>query len=97
VAIRQKHTTEAVELSTEGKRKALTEGRFKVHQSRPRYNSGYLSDFVAFDEESPKSVDQKAIDKAVAALTKSYTNLTDQLVLGDASEALRLLEQFAKE
>jgi len=97
LVIRKKHITEAIELSPQDKELALRKGEFKVIKTKHRWDGGYLSDYISFNAERPQTIDKEATDREIAALTKKYTQLTDKLVLGDATEALEMLERFAKE
>jgi hypothetical protein len=90
--ITEKHTTVAVTLSLAARMEALRCHRFEV--KTPNRNSYYLNDFVKFDDEIEQSTNQKAIDKDVKKLTATYDALIDQLVLGDAEDALRMLKDF---
>ncbi len=42
------------------------------------------------------TVDSETVTKKINTLAKEYEKVKDQLILGDAQEALKLLEQFAK-
>jgi hypothetical protein len=96
-AVVDRHTTPAIELTSDEKLVALRTGEFEVRAEPGRYGRGrtYLSDYVIFPAERERSVDQKAINIEVAALSAEYTSLVEQLVLGDNAEALKLLSKFA--
>lgn len=58
----------------------------------PKMNDVFdLSGLIVAD-----SVDSEIVTRKIEALAKEYTKVKDQLILGDAEEALKLIEKFAK-
>lgn len=92
-AIRTKHTTPAVRLSTDEKLDALKAGTFKVNKKAEERRYGWER-CVTFNGEREQKIDEAAIEQETAALTEAYRKLEDELVLGDNEQALALLKAF---
>lgn len=82
-----------VTLSLSQKLAALKGGRFKIVGSVEEHSYGSVRDYIKFDGEVEagfKHGHKPAKDK----LEATYSKLCDELVLGDESEALKLLRKF---
>jgi hypothetical protein len=72
---------------------ALENGRFSINnRGRDDQNSHYWYQYVVFSDMSQQ--DTVRLDKELEELRLGYQNLLDQLILGDADEALELLKAF---
>lgn len=81
----------AKQLSDEERVKALKEGRFEVIAKKGS-RLIYVSEVIRFEGETPE--DGKGREKGAAAIEAAYVKLMDELVLGDAEEALAQLRGF---
>ncbi len=80
-----------ITMSTKERLRALQSGEFAV---KPKVSGPecYLGSFLTFNGETP--ADTKGKDREVQAIEKAHAALLDKLYLGDAEEALALLEAF---
>lgn len=95
-SIRTKYTEPEVVLTPAQKTKALKDGKFKVKDTISTY-SHYLEDYVILEGVKPLTRDEVKIKAETDALAKEYRKVTDELVLGDQEEALKLIKAFDKE
>lgn len=67
----------------------------EVYSAYPyRSNKSELEQRIRFNAETAPTYDTKAEDEAHKALKSTYLALTDELMLGDNQEALKLLKAF---
>lgn len=95
-ALRDKHTTQPVRLSSNDKLKALKSGEFTIIPSTQRNRYDNWSNSVVFNGEVNGGLNADAYNREYVKLEAEFTKLNDTLVLGDNEEALRLLEVFDK-
>lgn len=90
--IAEDHTIEAVTLTLEEKIQAIKDGEFSVPitDHKPYYNN--LNN-LKFNKEAPRLM-AEGFDKAIASLEVKRTKLLDDLMLGDAEDALNALSEF---
>ena len=87
------HTSEAQRLSGAQKRELIEQGRVKLLDE----GAGGRSWYCAFDfskYESPSVFDRETAEPLIAAVTAEATRIIDELLLGDASEALEAIRRF---
>jgi hypothetical protein len=87
VDIKKELTPEPMALKD--KLKALKAGAFTVNM---QFSGYYLHDAIIFDAE--EKLDKAAVEKAQAKLAAQFEQLEDEIVLGEGSEALKLLRAF---
>jgi hypothetical protein len=99
-AIVDKHTTKEIRLTIYQRRLALKKGKFKVvnvtsekGKYRP-YEESNINTYIKFDGEQEHSKDLAAMQKELKELEHQFTKVLDQLYLGDAEKALKLIESF---
>jgi len=96
-AIEHKYTTPEVRMTPEERLAALKKGAFKIRPGLREvraYNS--LGDVFVFDAEKRQSQDEKRIATETQKIRDEETRIKDLLMLGDAAEALELINEFAK-
>ena len=95
--ITARHTTPGVNLTPPQRAVALRKGEFKV-KPVVKAVEGYtnIRDVFTFNAEKDQSVDKVAIQKENKALNAAFNNVCDQVMLGDGSKALALIEKFEK-
>lgn len=94
--IRTKYTEPEVVLTPTQKVKAPKDGKFKIKDTVSTY-SHYLEDYVILEGAKSLTRDEVKIKAETAVLDKEYRKVTDELVLGDQEEALKLIKAFDKE
>ena len=92
-AIKVRHTTPASPLTCEQMRAALREGRFTVTDD-VFYRSSDLCRVVEFHEYVAGRFDEKSAKNEIAIMKTEAAKIKDQLMLGDAKQALDAIEKF---
>lgn len=92
-AIVEKHTTEAVEFTTEQKIKAIKDGAYTVDKSQMR-DGWRWADCIRFKGERNRFIDNGKVQAETKTLDSTYRKLMDELILGDNEKALELLRAF---
>ena len=87
------HTSKALLLSVEEKRDLINAGAVKLLDEGERGRSWYCA-FDFSEYESPSVFDRKTAEPLIAAVTAEATRIIDELLLGDASEALEAIRRF---
>lgn len=96
-ALKTNFTTEVKPFTVADFIKEVKAGRIKVH---PGYEGNdvcrhnYISSIFHIPNRESK-FDNKNYEKAAAPIRKEYASIKDKLILGDASDAIKLLEAFA--
>lgn len=73
----------------------LIEGRFSIKEFQPkRYYGGYLSEYIVIEGQEQSEELKKQRTDALEALKESKSRMMDELILGDAQEALEILRRF---
>ena len=87
------HTSKALLLSVEEKRDLINAGAVKLLNGGDGYRCWCNAfDFSAY--ESPSVFDRETAEPLIAAVTAEATRIIDELLLGDASEALEAIRRF---
>lgn len=95
--LEEKHLTPAVRLSYAQKLTAFKRGEYKfVKGVKEISNYTKVQDVITFDAESPKKFNEAAYERDARKLKAEADSIKDQIMLGDALEALTLIEKFAK-
>lgn len=92
-AIKARHTIPAIHLNMDGMREALRTGAFDVTEN-DFYRGSDLYRVVTFHGEVPGTWDEKAAKAEIAAMKIEAAKIKDQLMLGDAKQALEAIEKF---
>jgi hypothetical protein len=98
-AIKDKHTTKGVCLSSQERVALVRKGKVKLRPDNCiNYKScGYFSDHFDFSRyESSNSFNQAAFDKEIKPISLKAQEIKDQLMLGDAEQALKQIQDFEK-
>jgi hypothetical protein len=94
-AIDEKYTTPAVSLSQEARIAAFKAKKYKVNPGLTKINCyTKVIDIVSFTDEKPEKKDVKKIKEEKAKVTAEASKIVDELMLGDATEALKLIQAF---
>jgi len=94
-AIKLKYTTPAILLSPEEKAKAFRAKKYKVLSDVTKITSYTdVTDIVQFTDEKPEKKDSKKIEAETSAVVAEASKIVDELMLGDATEALKLIQAF---
>jgi len=96
-AIKDKHTTAAVSLTDTQRLQAFKAGKYKIKadvSKITRYTD--LCDVIEFPDEKAGKANREKIDSESAKVTSEAVKIKDKLMLGDASEALAMIEAFSK-
>ena len=96
-ALEAKYTTKGVSLTSKERLNALVDGDFEVKEPADYQSAHQWYHQVVFTAEKPGVFDRDSYNKDVADLKVKLTKLTDELVLGDNQEALKLLKAFEVE
>ena len=96
MALKQEHTTSATKISREQKTKLVRQGKVKLKTGISCISSHdyALSVFDFSKYESPAVVNERALSKALSALTSELNKVTDEIMLGDEKKALELISKF---
>lgn len=95
-ALQKKYVTPEVKLGNEAKHAALLAGEFTFRDPEKRgWRDEWWFTAIKFNAETPEVVDPK-FGPAAEKLAREYSALLDNIVLGEGTEAIRLLEAFAK-
>lgn len=92
-AIKAKHTIPAVQLNMDGMREALRRGAFDVTDG-DFYRGSDLYRVISFHDDVPGTWDEKAAKAEIAVMKIEAAKIKDQLMLGDAKQALEAIEKF---
>ena len=92
-AIKVRYTTPASPLTCEQMRAALCEGRFTVTDA-VFYRNSDLYRVVNFLEYVAQGYDEKSANDEIATMKAEAAKIKDQLMLGDAKQALEAIEKF---
>lgn len=96
-AIKEKYTTDGVSLTGVQRLSAFGAGKYKIRSDVREINTYTdLCKVVEFTDESEDKMDSSRIEAEQAKVRVEATRIKDQLMLGDANEALKLIEKFAK-
>ena len=97
-SLREKFTTKKVELSRQEKVTKIRKGQVKIFSDKNiTYNkcSFYLTDVFDFSPfEKQGGVDKKKYDDTMSPVRKKAQEVKDKIMLGDADEALKMIEQL---
>jgi len=100
-ALRNKFTHPGKILTGEEKIELLLEGSVSLKGSDElktiarRYNNPNINDVFDFTEfECPEKFEGKSFDKEKAKIIKQSTKIKDQLMLGNAEKALKMITDF---
>lgn len=96
--LRKKHTTESVRLSRHERFKAFKNGDYTIKKGVSQEITSYtdVMDIVDFKGEKKEKVNETALQKDLASVREQANNIVDQIMLGDAEEAMKLIEEFSK-
>ena len=94
--VMEKHRTPAVTLTSKQRYIAFRKGEYKINPDAEHKISGYtdVTDLIIFDAERPERIDTDSVEKQKAILREKSSRIRDQIMLGDAEEAMRLINQF---
>lgn len=92
-AIKAKHRTPGIRLSMDEMREALRTGAFDVTENDFCRGSD-LYRVVKFHGEVDGSYDEKSANAEIKAVKTEAAKIKDQLMLGDAKQALEAIEKF---
>ena len=96
-AITARHTTPGFTLTSSQRAVALKKGEFKVNPDMKHVESyTNVRTVIIFNDEKAKKVNNAAIAKETKAIRTAYNRVCDQVMLGDGSKALALIEKFEK-
>jgi len=95
-AIKDKHVVKGVSLSPQQRLKAFRDGKFKIKSGVIAIH-GYtdLCNVIDFTDEREDVKDDAKIAAECAKVLSESVRIKDQLMLGDATEALKMIEKFA--
>lgn len=93
--LRKLHTTPAVRLTSTERATAIRAGKAKLLPEVKRIsNYDDVIDVFVFDGERAEKIDNAKLEKALAELKTEFNNVMDELMLGDAEEAIKLIKAF---
>jgi hypothetical protein len=99
-SIEAKYTVESKPISGNEMIDLVLKGKCpkRKNPDRPRYNNSvYLRDVFDFSKfEVVGGTDYKKAGKEIAPIRAEFQRIKDQIMLGDAEEAVKLIEKFAK-
>jgi len=96
-AIKAKNTVKGVCFSGAQRLKAFRDGKFKIKSDAKeigRYTD--LCNVVEFTEEREDEVNESKVKAESQKVMDEAQRIKDQMMLGDATEALKMIERFAK-
>jgi len=96
--LRDKFTKPSKHLSGEQEIKLVLSGKVKKRQiPYDRHCSPYLSDVFDFSKyQDNGSFDEKSFNAEMKPIRKKVQEINDNLMLGDAKEALKMIQEFEK-
>lgn len=92
-AIRAKHYQNGTSFGTDEMREALRKGEFTVKEGYFGRRAD-LCEVVKFNGEKPDLFNEEACNKETAEMLAEAAKIKDQLMLGDAQQALEAIEKF---
>lgn len=92
-AIKAKYRTPGIQLRMDEMREALRTGAFDVTES-DFYRGSDLYRVVKFHGDVEGSFDEKSANAEIKAMKTEAAAIKDQLMLGDAAQALEAIEKF---
>lgn len=72
----------------------IKNGKIKQRKTLSSYVSGYLSDYFEVPSPTPTTQDRKDYDEACRKINVEAGRIKDEVMLGDCTEALKLIRQF---
>jgi hypothetical protein len=96
-AIKEQHAKAQQPFDGNALVKAIKSGKVTINTKYAKRVLGYCDISECFDgiPDKEKPTENEAFKKAVAPLEAEHSRIRDQLYLGDAKEALALIEAFA--
>jgi hypothetical protein len=94
---KKKYTTEAVTLKNEEKLKLIKDGAVKLKNLdiiKGQYCPDLYPSFDFSKHESPEKLDSEKYDKVDKTITRLAVQAKDNIMLGDASEALKIIAEM---
>lgn len=87
--------TKAVYLSEKERFQAFQKGQFRIKKDISKIsNYTDVVSVIAFDAEKERSFDDQKFKRESIKIEKEANKVSDEIMLGDAQEAMRLLEKF---
>jgi len=87
--------TKAVYLTEKERFEAFKKGQFKIRKDASKIsNYTDVVSIVCFDAEKERTFDEAKFKKECSKIEKEASRVSDEIMLGDAQEAMRLLEKF---
>ena len=90
-------TTYEVEYSPEKRFELFKQGKYKLRHKGNPFESDHYSYFknaFVFEGERPETLNRAEYDQIVGLLNKEFDRVKDEIMLGDAQDALELLKKF---
>lgn len=93
--LRKSMITPAIKISPSERADAIRAGKVKLRPGIKRIgNYDDVIDVLVFDGERDEKVDEAKLTKALSELETEFNNVMDELMLGDAEEAIKLIKAF---
>lgn len=93
--LKKELTKPAVRLNKEQRLSAFRKGEFTIKKEATEIsNYTYVVDIISFNAESEEKFDKEKFHKQSLLIEKQANQVSDEIMLGDAQEAMRLLEKF---
>lgn len=96
--IKQRFVTKGSSLTDTDRLKEFKKGNFKV-SADVKYIDHYtrVTNLITFTNDVPDEFDKEGYDKAVETIRTRSNVVLDEIMLGDAEEAYRLIQSFKDE